>query len=119
MPGKSVPVVLVPRFTTYLGAGEYRTMPVPVAAYDRLILNFLCGPLIGAGSTGGCVCEESNDAQLWTGCSGSTPVLPASFVEVQWTFDLTKAWMRFAVNLTGTAPGITCYAQGFFELRER
>lgn len=119
MPGRSVPVVLLPRFTSYLGPGTFSTTPIPVAAYDRLLLSFLAGSLLGAGSGVTLAMSESNDGDAWSPCSGSTPALPTPFNEVQWTFNLTKAWLRFDVVLAGANAGLTCYAQGHFELRER
>ena len=121
MAGKSVPVVLVPRFTTYVGASIFGTEAIPVAAYAGIGLTFWHGPLLGSGallavSVG---FQESVDGTVYADCPGgpwSITNSPGEFVLMAY---FTKAWMRFFVTLAGTNPAVTCWAQGAFELRER
>jgi len=119
VPGRSVPVVLIPRFTTYVGAGIFSTAPIPVAAYSRLVVAFMGGVLPGGPGTASFACRESNDLSTWPPCGGSTPAYPGPFSETQWTFDLTMAWLRFDVQLLGAGSALTCYLMGHFELREK
>jgi hypothetical protein len=120
MAGRSVPVVVVPRWTSYLGAGTFRTAPIPVAAYDVLSLNFMAGHPVGTTPGVTMACKESNDMKVWTPCDGSTPALPTAFTEIQWRFALSMAWVCFEITLiqSGNVVGLTCYAEGHLELRE-
>jgi hypothetical protein len=119
MAGRSVPVVLIPRWTSYIGAGTFPTAPIPVAAYSKLVLDFMGGTLPGGVGTASFVCRESNDLATWSVCGGSTPTFPGPFSETQWQFDITMAWLRFDVQLVGAGAALTCYGQGYFELREK
>lgn len=122
MAGRNVPVVIFPRFTAFVGAGTYWSEPIPVAAYDRLVVNMWNGALIGeTGTTPEMVAmfQESTDLVTFTGCTGSsTPVITVA-ADMQYSETLTKAWFRMGVALAGMAPGVTVWARGFFELRER
>ena len=40
MQGSMVPVVLLPRFTTFVGAGSFATAPLDVTEFDRLVVDF-------------------------------------------------------------------------------
>jgi hypothetical protein len=119
MPGRSVPVVIVPRWTTFSGPGDFFSMPLAISAYDRLVLSYMRGNLVGTTPGLLLLCQESNDLDAWTDCGGSTPSSSVPFVEDQFTFDLTKAWLRFGVSPVGASTSVTCYAMGFFELREK
>lgn len=118
MAGQNVPIVLIPRYTTYVGTGDFRTIPIPVSAYEALVLNFINGNMIGSGTVI-LSCQETNDLQTWTACTGDTPAVPSPFQEIQWRFNVSKAWLRFTVSLNGNNIGFTCAAQGFFEKREK
>jgi hypothetical protein len=114
-----VPVVIAPRFTTLVGNGTYSTLPVPVAGYERLVLSFERGNLVGTGGSVNVLFEESNDGSNYEDCGGDSWSDPGAFVEGRFTIEFTKAWFRVSVSLAGTAPGMTYWAQGHFELRER
>ena len=64
--------------------------------------------------------QQSNDGTNWSDCPGGpwapTSVLPGEF---PFSADLSMAWMRLTVILTGAAGGLTCWVRGFFEKRER
>ena len=120
MAGRNVPVVLVPRYTTYLGNQGFPTQPIPVAAYSKITIDFWHGPIQGAGPPGvGISFTESNDLENWVGCTGGPWFVPSGVGELQFSADLTRAWFQFLVVPTGGNPGVTCWAQGFFELREK
>ena len=120
MPGKNVPAVLVPRFTLFVGAGSYFTQPILVAPYSRLTLVFWHGPLIGTMTPSVAVSfKEANDDSSYQDCTGGPWGAPAAPGESQFLADLSRTWLQFGVLLAGTDPGVTCWAQGFFELRER
>ena len=120
MAGKNVPVVLVPRFTGYVGDGTYWSQPIPTSAYSGISIDFWHGLLIGTGPPGVTVhFQESNDVANWRFCGGGPWTVPPGVSETPLSAVLTMAWFRFGVILGGTNAGVTCWAQGFFELRER
>ncbi len=121
MAGELVPLVLLPRYTTYAGADDYTTIGMDVTAFHKAIVNVWRGvDVASAGSvTFGANFEESTDQDNWTACS----VTPASSTvtassEVQFTVTITKRWFRIKVSVAGTDPVVTCWAVGFLEARE-
>ena len=122
MAGKNVPVVLIPRFTSYVGGGRFYSLPIPVAAYDTIVLDFWHGVINGTPLVGmNLYLDESTDGSAWDPTSG-TPILspyPPAPGEAQFRHSLTKAWFRIGIELMGADPAVTCWATGFFELRER
>jgi hypothetical protein len=117
MSGRNVPVVLLPRYTTYIGGGSYPTLPIPSSAYGGLSATFWMGN--GVGPPGVTLAwMESNDLETWTVCAGGltspTPnaVLPSIVT-------LTKAWFRLVVILANPNDGATMWCEGFFQLREQ
>ena len=118
MAGRNVPVVLIPRYTSYIGGGPYDTLPIPVSAYESLVLSFWMNSGVGTAPTLGIALLESNDLNDWDPCGG-TPVTPVPGSEVQMTITLTRAWFRFHVLLNPADAGFTAWAQGFFQLREK
>lgn len=122
MAGKNVPVVLVPRFTSYVSVGVFYTIPIPVAAYDALVIDFWHGTLNGPAPSMDLFLDESNDGTAWSPTNGPT-VIPSPFPplagEYQFRRFLTKAWLRLGVHLVGANVAVTCWASGFLELREK
>jgi hypothetical protein len=119
MAGKAVAVVLVPRFTTYLGPQVYYLEPLPVSAYAGLQLAFWHGPYLGGATSVALLFEFSNDLDSWHPCAGGPwPVGPA-VMETPFQVALDSAWFRFAVVVGGPGSGVTCWASGAFELREK
>jgi len=119
MAGELVPLVLLPRYSAYSGAGDFTTIGMEVTDYEQAIVNIYRGPLIGTSPTFGVTLEESTDQQTWSTCAGTTAGYdPTSGVEGQQTATLKKRWFRVKVTLGGTSPVVTCWALGFLMLRE-
>jgi hypothetical protein len=119
MAGRNVPVVIFPRYTTLIGGMPFPTAPIPVAAYSSIFLDFWHG-FIAGGFPLGIYFNESNDGQVWTVCDGGPWAVPVAPSELALTAKLSKAWFQFVViPAGGPAASVTCWAQGFFELRER
>lgn len=119
MAGELVPLVLLPRYTTYVGAGTFTTIGMEVSDYSKAIVNAWRGKLIGAGPTFAVTFQESTDQQTWTTCSNTTANSdPTEDTEEQYQPDLNKRWFRVQVDLGGTDPAATCWAIGFLEMRE-
>jgi len=118
MSGELVPLVLLPRYTTYAGAGTYTTIAMDVTEYQTAIVNAWRGVLNGAGATFGISFEESTDQVNWTTCTNGSGGDPGPGSEAQYTPDLKKRWFRVKVVLTGTEPvTVMCWAVGFLEMR--
>ncbi len=117
MAGELVPLVLIPRYTTYSGAHTFTTIAMDVTDYQSAIVNVWRGTLTGAG-TFGISFQESTDQVNWTDCTGGTSADPGADSEAQYTATITKRWFRALVVLTGTDPVVvTVWAVGFLELR--
>jgi hypothetical protein len=119
MAGNLVPLVLIPRFTTYAGPHEFKTVGMDVTQFQNAIVSVWRGELGGSGTPDvDFYLEESSDQETWTQCSGITqPFTPAVGLEVQYVVELRKRWFRIQVDLSGTGPIVTCWAAGFLEER--
>ena len=118
MSGELVPLVLIPRYTTYMGVLTFTTIAMDVTDYQSAIVNVWRGILNGGGSFA-ISFEESTDQNSWTDCTGGAAADPGSDTEAQYTPTITKRWFRAKVALTGTEPVVvTAWAVGFLELRQ-
>ena len=125
MVGMAVPLILVPRFTGYVGAGTYATAPLDVTAYARAFVTLWRGPLVGDPGDGAlfeCWFEGSHDAQQWTRIvpMPPSPVITTVDTSSDEEIPLTRHWMRVVIRLTADsafAVGITCFAAGLLERR--
>jgi hypothetical protein len=118
MAGNLVPLVLIPRYTTYAGASVFTTIAMDVTEYEKALVNAWRGKLIGTAPTFDITFEESTDQQQWTTCTNGTGGDPGEETEDQYTPELKKRWFRAKVTLTGTNPVAACWAIGFLELRQ-
>ena len=118
MSGELVPLVQIPRYTTYCGALTFTTIAMDVTDYQSAILNVWRGVLNGGGAVA-ISFEESTDQNSWTDCTGGTAADPGEDTEFQYTPTITKRWFRAKVVLTGAEPVVvTVWAVGFLELRQ-
>jgi hypothetical protein len=119
MAGNLTPLVMLPRYTTYVGASTFTTIGMEVTDYSKAIVNVWRGQLVGTTPTIGFSFQESTDQINWTDCTGVTsPVDPGADTEDQYQPVLNKRWFRIKVELGGTDPSGTCWAIGFLEMRE-
>ena len=136
MAGELVPLVLLPRYTTYAGkvgsgSGDFfTTIAMDVTQYQSAIVNFWRGNILGTAPppsppTPAIIVKfkESTDQVTWTECTGSpdgtTIVYPAPNVEIQYTLTLKKRWFRIEVQLYNADNVVSCWAVGFLEERLR
>ena len=120
MPGQLVPLVLLPRFTTYSGDDDYSTIGMDVTAYSSAIINIWRNTLVGTSGNPDFFLEESSDQVSWSLCTvtGATqPLHGTAGQEVQYVAALTKRWFRIRVALPNANNIGTCYAVGFLEER--
>jgi len=120
MAGELVPLVLLPRHSTYAGATDFTTIAMEVTDYEQAIVNLWRGPLLGTAPTFAATLQESTDQQNWSDCSGTNTSAydPGSGTEGQMTATLKKRWFRIKVTLAGTSPVASCWALGFLQMRE-
>ena len=117
MAGELTPLVLLPRYTTYVGQSTFQTIAMDVTEYENAVVNAWRGKLTGSGPTIAMELQESSDQVNWTVCSGGASFDPGQEAEVQRTAVLAKRWFRIQVTLGGTSPAGTCWAVGFLEQR--
>lgn len=120
MAGELVPLVMLPRYSTFAGATTFYTIWMDVTEYQKAILNVWRGPM-PTDTDFELSFEESTDQVSATSCAGVTnPVDPGVDTEDQYTPDLKKRWFRVKLKLTtaGAFPSVSCWAVGFLERRE-
>ncbi len=110
MAGQAVPIVLIPRYTSYVGPSTFTTVPLEVTDYARACLTFFRGR---CPTSFAAVFEESHDAAAWTNALGTT--ITTVDTSDQLSIPLTKRWFRVRINLS-TSP-ITCWASGLLTRR--
>ena len=116
MPAANVPLVLLPRYTGLAGATTFRTVALDVNDYVNAVVNLWRGKLIGTFFKA--TFEESTDQIEWTTCGGTTGDFdPGEETEAQVVAHLQKRWFRIAIEITGTNPGVSCWAVGGLERR--
>ena len=123
--GLYVPLVMIPRFTTYIGQGTYTTAPLDVSAYSSFSLTVWRGPLVsgtGPGAGLNIVFQDSDDTEVWAQLA-PTPIVSAGPASTAVSCPLIRRWMRLKLTLTENPTdhivALTCWAIGNLELRER
>ena len=105
-------IAFLPRFTTLVGATSFATTPIDASKLNSLQLQIWRGEVRGGGSFTAYV-EESLDAENWS----QGPSAPVGFDPgpgltkfVNYCFQLR--WFRVRIDLAGTDPMVTCWAEG-------
>ena len=117
MAGLQVPLVLIARFSTYLGPEFYRGLPLDVTAFSGLTLSMWSGPQHGTTPTVTLTMEGSVDRVTWGPINSPWPLLPG--VETQQSVDVEYPWIRSFLSVQGLHSAVTCWAAGFLIKRER
>ena len=123
--GEQVPLVLLPRYTTYAGLVNTGTAPyyfatiaMDVTEYQNAIVNVWRGKLVGTTPGVAFTLQESTDQVTWTTCGGtSAGFTPSENTETQYTAALTKRWLRIKIELASADTVVSCWAVGFLEQR--
>lgn len=110
-------LILLPRFSTLAGAGDFTTQAINVSAYEGADVSVWMGRMVGAGGSATATVQESTDQAVWVTCAGTSEVALSDNSEQTLTPTFARPWMRLKVNLAGTAPVMTCYAVGYLEKR--
>jgi hypothetical protein len=119
--GELVPLVLVPRFTSYLGSAEYASVPLDVSAFSGGTATLWRGRLVGTGATFALYTETSHDGYVWSGYpvgpGGPVPYDPGDDASTEVGLAFAHRWFRVRLVLGGTDPGVTCWLTGLLEYR--
>jgi len=115
--GEQVPLVLLPRWTTFAGANTFVTVGLEVTDFDKAVVNVYVQPGAGTTPTFTVSFEESTDQDNWSACSGGTATAVTPSIETQFTPTITRRWFRIKVTLGGTNPVMSCWAIGFLQMR--
>ena len=121
MIGEIVPVVMLPRFTSYLGEGTYTTVPLDVSEYAGAAIEFWRGKLRSpATGTFAAYFEEASEPWgsdgAWSTLDDFSTADASDLVEVEFS----KKYFRIRIVLTDStyhAVGITCWAAGSLQRR--
>jgi hypothetical protein len=117
MAGELTPLVLIPRYSTYVGAHTFTSIALDVTAYSKAYVSVWRGTLTGTTPTFAVSFEESTDQDNWTTCTSGAGGDPGADTEAQYTPDLKKRYFRIKVVLGGTNPAVSCWAMGSLERR--
>jgi hypothetical protein len=124
MIGELTPLVMIPRYTSYVGAATYTTVPLEISEFSGAAIEFWRGQLAGKpqGATFQAYLQEAFDlslpeAEAWTNLASTSTDDTSTVFKV--TF--TKRYFRIKIVLTGEPTdnlvAITCWAAGSLERR--
>jgi hypothetical protein len=109
-------VILIPRYTSFVGIGTFYMAPVNVRDFCQAEVSFWRGGHIGTLGTPSVVLEESPDLATWRDLA--TFRTSEGTEEVQ-SVALAVDWLRVVVKVTtGAVPAFTCWSTGNFERRQ-
>lgn len=122
MAGLSVPVVMVPRFTTFCGGVAFETMAIDISRYSGAELTVWRGEMAGTSPAFKVTFQESTDgtAGSWTDCTGGAQTSVSEDSQTQFALTFTKRLFRALIELEtsdSTIPVGTGWISGFFEQR--
>src|SRR5215475_13512600 len=115
MPAVDSSFVILPRFTTLVGAATFTTLPMDVSAYGGAQFQIWRGPIrVTAGTPMfQLYLEESLDTQTWVlGPTTPTAYTLNEFELKFFSYDFRLRWFRIRIVITGTNPIVTCWAEG-------
>jgi len=114
-----LPLVLIPRYTAYVGQGVYTTVGLDVGIFEAANVTVWRGSLIGTGPAFRITFQESDDQDSWSVCGNTTPAIDVpEDTELVVSPTFSRRYFRIKVNLTGTDVGVTCRATGFLMRRQ-
>jgi hypothetical protein len=122
--GVQIPFVFVPRYSSFMGEGEYLSAPIDVTAYWDAAVSVWRGKLVGADTAFKFYVQVSTDMVTWTDFplngAGPTWVDPGEGQITVAAFVCTHQWVRAKVTLEKNGadePAVTCWAAGLITER--
>lgn len=122
MAGNESALVLFPRFTSFVGSGDWTSVPLDCSAYGTAQIELWRGPLVGGGGGGtatfGAFLEESLDGVRWQPDAASAHAYdPGEGASVVLAHVFSMRWFRIRIKLDQPNPGnpkpqVTCWAEG-------
>ena len=105
-------ILLLPRYTSFAGAGTFLTAPMNVRAYGQAIVTFYETAALGTSWPAVAVyIDDSPDLEIWNepdaGLGINTPT----------TVEFRMEWIRMRVVVGSGDPGVTCWCVGDFVRR--
>lgn len=117
MPAVDSSFVILPRFTTLVGATTFTTLPMDVSSYGGAQFQIWRGPIRTKSGTPApsftVYLEESLDTEEWVlGPETSQPFVVGQVDRKFFAYDFRLRWFRLKVLLAGDEPIVTCWAEG-------
>ena len=116
MAGQLVPLVMAPRWTTYIGEGEFGTAPLDVSRYATAYLTFWRSA--ASGDSFKAEFQTSHDAAQWF---NEIAAITTAGATDRLVIPLSRRWFRLLVTLeedeTFHYAAVTAWAVGSLELR--
>lgn len=120
MAGAESALVLIPRFTSFVGAGEFTSVPIDVSGVGSAQIELFRGPLLGEdaspAATFRAYLEESIDGVVWQpDADHERPHDPGAGKSMVLAQIFSLRWFRIRVKLTDATanrPKVTCWAEG-------
>ena len=114
MAGETTRIMLLPRYSSLVGATNFETTPHTARAFSEVSLTRWRGA--GNGVSGLSVAVElSADLRYWVQDNSWSL---AADDETTHTSPLNREWMRLVITLTGTDPAVPLWILGEFLRRE-
>jgi len=115
MAGDVARIVLLPRFTALSGSSQFRTKPVNVRRFAKVILTVWQSTGIGlTPSTAQFLLQQSPDLEQWESVGSQFPSSPSGGAETTVERDIDLEWIRLFINVNEAVPGVTVWAVGQF-----
>lgn len=104
-------IVLLPRYSALVGATTFKLAPIWIRPYGSIVVAAARGT--GLGGSGGAsvtfALQQSPDLEIWSDLGTLSPGAGDSG-EVASEFTLTMDWLRVKATVSGSDPGVTCWA---------
>ena len=115
MEGVAVPVVIIPRYSSFVGVNVFTTQPLLVEEFSKAQIVFFRSGM-DAGASFSASFQTSQNQQDWFDDPGS-PITSVATEDIH-EVDLPRKWFRIRIELSGSDPAITCWAAGLLIRRE-
>lgn len=110
-------VLLLPRFSSFVGAGPFYTAPMNIRTYQKAFITGWRGTGVGPSpGTATITIQESTDLGVWI--DNAVAIGPPVNSEVTQEVVFSLEWMRLKIDLTGSFAAMTMWAVGNFVARE-